>query len=296
MSNIKTYVWGIGASLIWLTGINACHPLPEKKIAGDKADPKIKTELEAINQRIENDYQKENADSILGFYDKQFTYLPEYRPPLYETQDLKKFYADWFKSVQIKYYSKKIYEVEDIAGYVLETGNFILRYTTRPDSEFRYTAKYMIMWKRNSAGNLKILSEAFGSDTYIKPEDMPYARVEVNQTRVLDHNILSRQLEPEIEAFDRGVVKAVLTGDGEGRANEFTRDGIYMPHFDPMQSGMEMIRPYMVRTYQPGIIKYVKDSYREIFDTGGFVFLSGHFSVRFDNGAAGEVLKGICPT
>jgi hypothetical protein len=35
------------------------------------------------------------------------------------------------------------------------------------------------------------------------------------------------------------IVKAVLTGDGEARAKEFTTDGIYMPHFDPMQVGKD---------------------------------------------------------
>jgi ketosteroid isomerase-like protein len=58
-----------------------------------------------------------------------------------------------------------------------------------------------------------------------------------------------------------------------------------MPHFDPMQVGIENLRPYMLRTYTGSSITYVKDTYFEIFDSGDFVFLSGHFDVGFGNGA-----------
>ena len=67
-------------------------------------------------------------------------------------------------------------------------------------------------------------------------------------------------------------------------------DGIYMPHFDPMQVGMEKLRPYMLRMYTGSSITDVKDTFHEIFDSGEFVFLSGHFEVSFDNGSQ---LKGV---
>jgi len=268
---------------------NAGHQQSIKKIGGNE---QIKTGLEAINRRIGYFYLQGNADSILGFYDKAFTYLPEYKPAIYEARDLQKFYTDWFRSVHVSAYNKKIYEVENIAGYVLEMGNFSLSYSTRPGAEIHYTGKYMTMWKRSISGEFKILSEAFGSDKYIRPEDIPYATVEVKESRTLEKNILSQKLLPEIEEFDKGVVKAVLDGDGQERANEFTKDGIYMPHFDPMQAGMDMIKPYMLKTYKPGVITSVRDTYCEIFDSGEFVFLSGHFKVGFDNGSTKGSFEG----
>lgn len=55
-----------------------------------------------------------------------------------------------------------------------------------------------------------------------------------------------------------------------------------MPHFDPMQIGMSMIRPYMLKTYQKNVFTYVINTYREIFATNDYVFLSGHFKVGCD--------------
>ncbi len=85
-------------------------------------------------------------------------------------------------SKHIEFYKKKIYAVENIAGYVLEIGNFHLGYSTKAGVVKYYNGKYMTMWKRDDSGRLKIISEAFGSDKYIKPEDMPYATVEVKKT------------------------------------------------------------------------------------------------------------------
>ena len=284
MAKIKISIGIITACLFLITSLDAGPAQSNKNPGGNQVGKKVEAELEAINRRIEDDYLKEKADSILGFYDKAFTYLPEYKPVIYDTGDLKQFYSDWFRAIHIESYIKKIYRVENMGAYVLETGNFVLSYSKKSGPGLQYRGKYMIIWKRSISGKLKIISEAFGSDTFIKPEDMPYAMVVVKETRVLDKNMVSEKLRPCIEAFDKGVVKAVLSGDGEARANEFTSDGMYMPHFDPIQAGMEMIKPYMIRTYTPGVISFVKDSYREIFDLGDFVFLSGHFKVRFDNG------------
>ena len=252
----------------------------------------LQVELQAIDSSMAVCYVDANADSLVSFYNKEFTYLPEYKPPIYETGDLQKFYANWFKSQKVLFYNKKIYSVENIADYVLEIGNFRMGYQTKPGLVNYYSGKYMNMWKRDNSGRLKIISEAFGSDKYIEPEDMPYATVEVKGTVKLDESIISQKLLPEIEEFDKGVVKAVLTGDGEARANGFTTDGIYMPHFDSMQVGMGRLKPYMFRTYTNSAITDVKDTFREIFDTGDFVFLSGHFKVGFANAGSKGFFEG----
>jgi hypothetical protein len=77
-----------------------------------------------------------------------------------------------------------------------------LTYSNQRSADNLYTGKYMIMWKRDHSGRLKILSEAFGSDKHIDPEDIPYAAVEVPEKRVLDKDILSPKLLPEIEGFE----------------------------------------------------------------------------------------------
>lgn len=195
MSFLKTTIRSITSTVILTAAITTVGCRQPIKPAIEKAAlSTLQIELYAIDSSMENCYLKANADSLVGFYDTAFIYLPEYKQPVNKTEVLRKFY-------------------EEV-------------------------------------------------------------------------NILSEKLRAEIGEFDKGVVKAVLTGDGEARANEFTIDGIYMPHFDSMQVGMGKLRPYMLRTYTHSSITYVKDTFHEIFDTGDFVFLSGHFEVGF--GQAGN--------
>lgn len=271
------------AFLILITGLDISCGQTKNKTAGNETETNIKAELELINSHIENLYASKSVDSLINFYDNEFTYLPEYRPTIYDANDLKKFYTDWSNAVDMEAYNKKIYQVETVADYVLEIGNFSLYYSTKLKPGNEYSGKYMIMWQRNAEGKLKIISEAFGADKYVKPEDMPYASVEVTDSKPLEKNILDKKTAPEMEEFDKGVVKAVIDGDGQARADEFTQDGIYLPHFDAMKIGMGVIRPYILKTYHPGSFVYVINTYREIFNSGDFVFLNGHFKVGWDN-------------
>jgi ketosteroid isomerase-like protein len=285
MSLLKTTISAIAATAILTAGIIIGCQQPVKPASEKAAESTLQIELQTIDSNMANFYLKANADSLVGFYDRSFIYLPEYEPPINKTAELQKFYAEWFKSQPLLFFDKQIYSVEKIADFVLEIGTFHMGYSKKPGPENYYNGKYMTMWKRDNLGKLKIISEAFGSDTYIKPEDIPYASVVVEETKKPEEvNVLSEKLRPEIEEFDKGVVNAVLTGDGEARAKEFTIDGIYMPHFDPMQVGMEKLRSYMLRTYTGSTITYVKDTFHEIFDSGDFVFLSGHFEVGFGEG------------
>ena len=246
------------------------------------AENAARTDIEAINRRIETAYKTKNADTLSAFYDAAITYIPEYKPVLYGAEDVKNFFTAWFSATNSISYEKKIYEVQEIAGYLLETGTFSLTYSRGSGGSEPYNGKYLIMWKRQAPHQYTILSEAFGAATQVKPEDMPYASVTVEEKQKLDTNKIDPSFAPILNTFDKGVVQAVLDGDGKARAAEFTEDGIYMPHFDPMQIGMSMIRPYMLKTYQKNVFTYDIDTYREIFATDNYVFLSGHFKVGCD--------------
>ena len=272
----------VGVFVLLITVLNpGCSQKIKNAAVTEEA---VRTELGSVNDKIERLFIKGSIDSLCDMYAPDFFYLPEYKPVISEKNALKGFYADWFKTATIKGYTKKIYKTQAFADYVLEVGNFSLNYSTKLVPDNSYAGKYMIVWKRNTAGKLKILSEAFGCDKYIDPEDMPYAAVQVKDGDSFTENNLDKELEPEIITFDSGAVKAIMNGDGRARAAEFTKDGIYMPHFDPMQVGMSMLLPYMTKTYnKPGAFAYVRDTYHEVFNLGEFVFLIGHFQVGWDN-------------
>ncbi|WP_207513686.1 YybH family protein [Longitalea luteola] len=252
----------------------------------------VKAELEALNNKIGAFYRKEAADSMLTLYANNFTFLPEYKPAIVERTALQQFFKDWFQQVSNLDYKKAIYKVEIFDDYILEIGTFRLGYSTDRNVTGNYTGKYMIMWKRNSASQLSMLSEAFGSDRNIGPADVPYANVVVKENFVLDKNILSTELAKDIEAADKMVVQAVEQGNGQLRAEGFTKDGIYMPHFGTILEGMDALIPYMKRIYVPEAKLYSKNTYREIFHTGEYVFLHGHFKGGWGDPVNGGKFEG----
>lgn len=265
-----------------------CTQAGSKRYRSDK----ITLELETINEKIQRLLLNKDADSLVALYSAKFTFLPEFKSAITERNTLKKFYNDWFNSVNDMTYKKTIYKVEAFADYDLEIGNFSLTYSTAQNSKKDYTGKYMIMWKRNAKKELTILSEAFGSDKHIGPDDVPYATVEITGGYVLNKNIVSNELKPEIEEYDKILTKAVEDGNGNARADGFTQDGIYMPHYDPLLDGMDALRPYMMKTYTPGSKLFVKNNYREIFTSGEFVFIDGHFKGGWGDPVTGGKFEG----
>lgn len=251
-----------------------------------------KAELEDINKRIEIFYSKESFDSLAELFAKEFIFMPEYKSAIAEIKTLKAFYRDWFNTVEIINFKKNIYKVEVYGDYILEIGNFSLIYSTQANQKNDYTGKYMAMWKHDANKRLRILSEAFGSDKYIEAKNVPYARVEVKNSFVLNTNMVSDKVSKEIEEIDKTLTKAVTEGNGKARADGFMKDGIYMPHFGEILEGMDTLLPYMLKTYNPDAKLYVRNTYQEIFDLGEFVFLSGHFKGGWGDTISGGKFEG----
>jgi ketosteroid isomerase-like protein len=250
-------------------------------------------EISSMNNRIEVLYIKKDVNSLAGLYSKELTFLPEYKPSIAEIGILKKFYSDWFKIVDIRAYKKNPYKVEAFSNYILEIGTFRMDYSVQGNTEHSYTGKYMVMWKRNFKGVLKILSEAFGSDRYIESENVPYATIAVEERNALDKNIIRSKLKAEVEVFDSILTSAVKTGNSSARLDGFAKDGIYMPIFESMLEGTELLRPYMIKTYRPDAGLFVKkNTYREILNLGEYVFINGHFKGGWGDLSNGGKFEG----
>jgi ketosteroid isomerase-like protein len=247
----------------------------------------VQEEIEVINQRIEQLFLSENIELLTSLYSEQLTYFPEYKPAIFNIKGLKKFYRDWFKVTDFSSYRKKIYTVEVYADYILEIGTSRLTYASDNNPNNEYKCKYMVMWKKDDNEKLKIISETFGAEKYIEPNEVPYATVTVEASNFVERSNVTKQVMREIEESNAIVIKAVAEGDADARANGFTNDGILMSTFDSMQVGMEAIRAHMFKTYNPDISFIVKHSYNRIYDLGDYVFLTGHYK-----GGWGDSIKG----
>ena len=248
---------------------------------------KWRLEIEALNDKIEQLFIRKNINMLVGLYADEFTYFPEYKPAIFKSNELKEFLTDWFKAANIKTYKKKIYQVEVYSGYVLEMGTFRFDYFAIDKKDKEYEGHYMILWKRNGSGRLSIVSETFGANKYIEPQDVPYASVKLVKSSVTPTPRVIDQIYTDVLAFDAIVLKAVAEGDGDARAKGFTEDAILMANFDSIRVGMEAIRPKMLKTYTMDVSYKVNHTYFRVYDLGEYVFVTSHYK-----GGWGDTING----
>jgi ketosteroid isomerase-like protein len=252
----------------------------------------FRIELEAINSRIEQLYLTEDINTLTSLYASQFTFFPEYRPAIFEIKSLNKFFKDWFTAGDIKIYKKKISTVEVYSDHLLEIGTFSFHYSSIKNPKGEYKGNYMVLWKSDNDGKLRIISETFGADTYIEPEVVPYADVQVEETSFTAIETVNKKLIAEVEEFDAVVLKAVANGDGTARADGFTKDAILLSGFDSIRVGMEAIRSKMLKTYTPNISFIVKHYYNRIYDLGDYVFVAGQYKGGWGDSTKGGRFEG----
>lgn len=257
-----------------------------------QSDAESREEIESINHTTEQLYQNEDVEALSALYAKDLTFFVEYKPAILSIERLKFFFKDWFKLGDIKTYTKRIYKVELYADYLLEIGDFNMAYSSRSIARGEYAGKYMVMWRRDKRGNLSIVSETFGAHKYIEPEDVPYAEVQMEESKIMAKHPVSRKVQTEVEKFDDVVLKAVAEGDGNARANGFTNNAILLAAFDSMHVGMETIRPKMLKTYTKDVSFIVKHNYYRIYDLGDYVFVNGHYKGGWGDSTNGGKFEG----
>jgi ketosteroid isomerase-like protein len=264
--------------------------LKSQRSTKDLDDSRI--ELEAINSRIEQLYLTKDVKALTSLYADQFTFFPEYKPAIFEVKALNKFFKDWFTAGDIRLYKKKISIVEVYSDHLLELGTFSFHYTSIKNPQGEYKGNYMVLWKSDNDGKLSIISETFGADTYIEPEVVPYADVQVEEINSIAIDNVNKKLIAEVEEFDAVVLKAVANGDGNARADGFTKDAILLPNFDSILVGMETIRPKMLKTYTPNMSYIVKHYYNRIYDLGDYVFVAGQYKGGWGDSTQGGRFEG----
>ncbi|MEJ1240588.1 hypothetical protein WBG78_20765 [Chryseolinea sp. T2] len=273
--------------LLFVVGLTCASAIDVNSQNVSRNSNDLRTELEATNNTMEQLYITEDADALTNLYATQLTFFPEYKPAIFEVKVLNKFFKDWFAAGDIRSYKKKIFSVEQYTDHLLEIGTFNLNCSSGKNPQGEYSGHYMVLWKRDKAGKLSIVSETFGAEIYIEPEVVPYADVSVERINFNGTDKVSKKLMSEVEAFDAIVLKAVATGDGNARANGFTNDAILSSAFDSIHVGMETIRPKMLKTYTPSVSFIVKHYYNRIVDLGDYVFVTAQYK-----GGWGDTTKG----
>lgn len=252
----------------------------------------LRAELDRLNRQISSAYLRGDAPFLTQLYADGFILMPEYKPAIGSREALLSFYTDWFSTVKNTTLKKQIDKAEPYGNYLLETGTFQLLYDSGKVAARKYAGNYMVMWKRDKKGKLKIMAELFGSSSYLSARDVPYAHVTVKDSAAKQGYQVSDPILAQVTSFDSALVRSIRAGDGRARAEAFTSDGLYTPHFSQPIEGMTALLLYRVSVYRPEARLYAEHSYKEWFHTDAVVFLTGHFKGGWGDAQNGGTFEG----
>jgi len=142
----------------------------------------------------------------------------------------------------------------------------------------QYDGMYLIIWKQDAKGFLHILSEGFCSDKYRQAKEMPYASLEVFEQLNYPQKDIAPPLADLVNKANDALIKTVETGDSEARINGFTHDAIYLHHYQKIMVGIDVLKPYLRKTYTPEAEIYVSHKLGRVYDLGDkYVLVNGHY-------------------
>jgi len=263
--------------LIPLLFLSSCstNKLEQAKITTQE---NLNAKISTINLQINHWYQHQKIDSLMEIYHSEITFCPEYKPAIFNKTRLEKFYQEWWKINTIKTYQKEIYEVQSFGDYILEDGHFTLDYLDVDGVSKQYDGMYFVIWKQDAKGRLRILSEGLCSDKYRQPKEMPYAKVEVIEQLDYPQKTISASLTKMVHRANDALINAVVTGNSEARIKGFTEDAIYLHHFNKMMVKLDVIKPYLRKTYTPEAGIYVAHNLGRFYDLGNeYVLIHAHY-------------------
>jgi ketosteroid isomerase-like protein/S-formylglutathione hydrolase FrmB len=233
--------------------------------------------VENMNRHLQEAYVSKDANAVLAFYADNPIYFPQYKQAILDKNSLKAFFTSLFKTVDMKSYSKKIYSVESLGDHLIEIGKFNMTFTSNGDSERTFAGNYLVEWIRNTDNTFSIASETFGSDSYVKADQVPYAATEVPQPSYNRNPDVSNDVLNQTQKYDSTVLKSIAEGDTRMRMAGFADDAIVMRNFDSMRIGVDNFRETLTRTYHPKSTYKVQHTYSRIVDLGNFIIMNGYY-------------------
>ncbi|MBH2003209.1 MAG: hypothetical protein I8H66_00835 [Sphingobacteriia bacterium] len=241
----------------------------------------FKDKIKSINSLIAKAYLDKNVETIISYYNIGATCMPEYHKALYNKSDISKYFQQWFVATKSNIYSRTIYDVENIKGYLIEVGTFQNDFVKADNDSFVYKGKYIRFWKIEKNKTLTILSDIWGAVDYLDRSRFPL--IENTETDVMPNYSVTRKVKKEVEKRNQTIAELVIKRQGEQHSTFFSQDAIYMPYYKPMLIGIDSVKSYFVEHEKVGDVNIdslqIKAS--KIIDLGNIVFEQGYYGVKW---------------
>lgn len=241
----------------------------------------FKDKIQSINNEIEKNLIDEKVNGVLNYYTTESVVMPEFHKTLYGKENIHLYFQYWLDMVNVNSFKRTIYEIHTINnGFLLETGTFKNNFTQANNDSFLYEGKYIRIWNIGDKDSLTIISEIWGSNSYLDRAKFP--SIENNKSDNIPGYRVSRKIKEEVRSQNQIITDLVKNRDGEKHSTFFTTDAIYMPYYMPMLVGIKKVRSYFIEHEKPGDVQIdsLQINTSKIIDMGNFALEHGYYRIR----------------
>jgi len=247
--------------------------------------------LQQINTQICNAWRRGDEAALLSVYADSAVSMPEFHLPLYGKTVIGGYIHEWLDSTKVLTCTRTTHDVYRAGPYLVETGEFNRGFVHR-GRQVDYQTKYLALWRDQSRGGLKLISEITGSVRSLNRSDLPLSELRSPDTTQFPKPELNATLRT-IRQLNSQIAELVVQAKGSSFAPYYTDDAIYMPYYMPMLIGKAAIDAYYRQHEDPrtGIdVVWIRPS--RIIEAKDIIVVDGYYHVDWRSGEARGTVTG----
>lgn len=213
-------------------------------------EPDAAAAVRARSESYAEALRTESLEQVLTLTTPDALVLPEYQPPLDSAESIRSYYTQFFANTETVSMTRETERVEQFDNHWMEIGHFHHRYHLGGLEPFDYSGKYMTWWRRDAAGELRIVAHIWGASEWVEASDLATAEIERNHVSPVRPSTPTEHVYAQKAAW---IFDAVKSGDAKQQLKAYRDDAIYLTYYDPPYVGKGAIEDYFMAHYDPDI-------------------------------------------
>lgn len=249
--------------------------------------------IETLNRQFATALEKGDVPAMMRYYAADAVSMPEHHPTLFNRTSITEYYQQWLKATSGNKYQRTIYAIKPTDGYLLESGTYIHDFTQPGQQSFRYSGKYVHIWRIGKKQELTLVSEIWGASAGFDHAALPRLTSPIPPLEITPVKRADSSLARSINNNNLAIAQLVKDRNGAAFSEYYTDDAIYMPYYMPMVIGKDSIHQYYVIHEDPNVgIDTVQIRISRMLPAGGYVLVNGFYRVNWRAGGNSGLVTG----
>ncbi|QEC44334.1 YybH family protein [Pseudobacter ginsenosidimutans] len=249
--------------------------------------------VEKLNLQFTKALEKGDVPAMMQYYAADAVSMPEHHATLFSPKSIADYYQRWLAATSDNRCKRLIYSVKIVEGFLLEAGTFTHDFVQAGHKPFRYSGKYIHVWRIGENKSLTLVGEIWGAASGFDRASLPLSSD--NTSPVLPAPIkqgYSIQAD-SINHYNVQIAQLVKERNGAAFSAYYTNDAIYMPYYMPMVIGKDSIHQYYVVHEDPAVtIDTVQINMSRVLPAGDYALVNGFYRVNWRAGEHSGLVTG----